>query len=408
MASFNPGDVLIDNVTISSPRSMSWNLASNLLTASITETIFTPGVTAELEVLDMQDYLGRLQLAGDESVDFSFTKPNGSTATYQFHLNNVKDVTVQGAMKSKVYKLICVSRETLTGQANHAQKGYNAQINNIISQLIQEFLNTSLPVITEETKGKIKHVVTNQPVFHAVENLRKQAVSAQNKSSNFMFYLTQKGIYFKTLEGMLQSGDIKNFKQDNTVGKSIFSDVDNNILAWKVIQNMDAFNRIKNGALTQTVATFNVHTNEYVKQDLRKDLSAFTNLGAGTLISQAFKNMFSKANKHALVYTQPNDKLNIGKTFFPETLPFKQLNLTQMQEQLMHMTVLGDPILEAGKTVFCTVPKITQDVYDLGAEPQMSGRWLISKLEHSIGRPDVRPRYTCNLECLKGAYQEGI
>jgi hypothetical protein len=38
-------------------------------------------------------------------------------------------------------------------------------------------------------------------------------------------------------------------------------------------------------------------------------------------------------------------------------------------------------------------------------EPQMSGRWLISKLEHKIHRSDVRPRYVCNVEGLKGAYE---
>ena len=408
MAGFNPGDVFIDNITIVSPRTQSWNMAPNFLSASVTETIFTPGVTAEIEVVDTQDFLGKLKLAGDETVQFQFSKPNnGGTAKYEFHLNNVKDVEVEGALKAKVYKLICISRETLTGQAHHVQKAYNSPISDIIKDLFG-MLGSKLKFDIEETKGKRKKVIANQPLYHAKEMLRKEAVSMKNKSSNFLFFITQTALNFKSIEGMLSGSDVKTFKQDNTVGSSIASDIDSNILAWQVKQNMDAFNRIKTGAITQKVATFNVHTNEYRKQDFKKNLEEFINLGAGLLLTQAFKNLFPKANRTFLRYINPNDKLKIDKSHMPESVPYKQLNLAQMQEQLMHMTIFGDPNLEAGKTINCNVPKIADMTNNTDQEPQVSGRWLISKLEHKIHRPEARPRYTCNLECIKGAYQEKV
>ena len=83
------------------------------------------------------------------------------------------------------------------------------------------------------------------------------------------------------------------------------------------------------------------------------------------------------------------------------------LNLSQMQEQMLRLTVLGDPILEAGRTITCNVPQVLAIPNVTTLDPQVSGRWLISKLEHKFAEPQDKPRYTSNLECLKGAYQEG-
>ena len=406
MANQNPGDVFVDTVLISSPRTRSWNMAANFLSARVDETIFTPGVTAEIEVLDQEDYIGQLKIAGDELVTFQFRKPGGATAKYEMHLNSIKEVEIKGAMKTKIYKLDCVSRETLAGQGKYVQKAYNTTIGDIVQDLFKQ-LGSKQKVNVEATKGKRNIKITNQPILHAIEMLRKQAVSEKNKSSNFMFWQTNSGFHFKTMEEMIQSSAVRTFKQDNTVGKSMMSDFDSNILAWKVKQNMDAFSRIKAGATNQRVATFNVHTNEYRKVNLKKKQTEITNIGQG-LISGLLEGVIKGLERTVFRYVHSNDKLKIDKTHVPETLPYKMMNLAQMQEQLMHMTVLGDPKLEAGKTIICNVPKITSQTGNMAAEPQMSGKWLISKTQHLIMRPEVRPRYLTTMECLKGAYQDKI
>ena len=139
MAGFNPGDILIDDFTINSPRSGSWQAAPNFLSGDIYETIFAPAVIANFEVIDVQDFLGQLQIAGDETVSFAYRTPNGTASSYQFHLNSVHDVGVEGAMKAKTYKIECVSREALTGQANHVQKTYNLPIDQIVAAIHKDY-----------------------------------------------------------------------------------------------------------------------------------------------------------------------------------------------------------------------------------------------------------------------------
>lgn len=403
-----PGDVSIDNLTIVSPRTNSWNMAGNLLDATIVESIFTPGITADITVVDYDNYLGKLKLAGDELVNLSFSIPDGGpSASYQFHLNNVKDVNNEGSGKAKTYSLVCVSRETLYGQANRHQKAYNTQISEIVKDVSKK-LNSSLPVKVEDTKGMRNLKIPDNTIFGIMGMLIKEAVSNTNKSSNFLFYMTKSAIHFKTMEQMIKDGVKKEYVYDMTMGSSIAKNLYTNILSLDVKQNMDAISRLRNGALTQRVAVFNSHTNEYVKADFKPNLGAFASLGAGELITSIFKNLFGQANQTYYRHINPNNKLKIDKSHVPDNIANKMLNMAQMQEMHMNLKILGDPSLEAGHVIGCKIPEIKADPNSSGLDPQISGNWLISKLEHHIDRADVKPRYTMNLECLKGNYQESV
>jgi hypothetical protein len=65
---YNAGDVIINNLSVST----GWDLVANFLSASVVESIFTPGVHAEIEVIDYLDWLGQYQLQGGETVNFNF------------------------------------------------------------------------------------------------------------------------------------------------------------------------------------------------------------------------------------------------------------------------------------------------------------------------------------------------
>jgi hypothetical protein len=398
MSRYNSGDVIINNLSVS----VGWDLIANFLSASVVESIFTPGVHAEIEVIDYLDWLGQYQLQGGETVNFNFTKPNGATANYDFALNAIHNVELHGAMKSKVYKLDCISKEVLSGQAGQVQKKYNSPISGMVGDILRSVFQPTLPLDIASTQGTRNMQIFNQRGSNAIEMLRKEAVSP-NGTSNFLFFITQRAIHFKTFEDMISSGDVKTFKQENTVGHSLFADIDSNILAWQVIQNMDAMNRVKAG-INDQVATFNFLTNQFKKQTTAGKAS--TGMGSNQITTNSqFSGLFNNMFRTIVRPIMASDNLNIPKSFMPDAIPDKTAGLAQWTEQLMRCTVIGDPVLEAGHTILCNVPKITSESNNTEPEPQMSGRWLISKLEHHIARADIKPRYTCNIEGLKGSYQ---
>lgn len=408
MAGYNPGDIFFDVAVLSSPRSSSINLVRNIMSAQISETIFTPGIKAEFQVLDPEDYLGKLKIAGDELFTFQMTKPNGRTAKYEFHLNSVKESGRDDQTKYKMYTLDCISRESLTGQTIHIQKGYNTTIEDIIKDMHSQ-MKTKLPLYSEATKGKRNIKINNQPVLHAIDKLRKEAVSEKNKGSNYMFWMTHSGFWFKTLEGMMEGGDVKVLKQDPTVGYNIMSDVESNIIAGPYVhQNMDAVNRIHSGAMKQRVATFDVHANMFIVKDIEPKMKDLRTLGKGDFMTDAFRQIFDGGVRSVFRMVNHNQDLEIEPSHVPGAIPYKMLNLAQMQEQQMTMTVFGDVIYEAGKTVYNKIPVASVLDGNKPIDPQTGGRWLISKVVHNIRKPQDRPRWVCNLECLKGSAEESL
>ena len=408
MAGFNPGDIFIDAVSVSSPRGGSRNLARQFLSADVTETIFTPGCLVQIRVIDFDDYLGTFgKLTGDETVTFTFRKPNGGSATYNLHLNSVKEVEDTGSTKSKTYMLDCISEEVFHGQAKHVQKGYNTTIDGIVQDIFSQ-LGSKSGIKAESTKGKRNIKIPNQPLFKAIEMLRKEAVSEKNKSSNFMFWQTHSGFNFKSIEEMMSGDDVKTFRRDNAVGHNQNSNFDVNAIAFKVLHSMDAINRIHSGAMNQRVATFNTHTNTFTWQDIKPKGSDLKNLGNGIIMTANFINAFSSGMRAVMRMVNHNEDIKIDKSHVPETIPHKMMDLARMQEQTMHMTVIGDTVLEAGKTINNQFPKITSEPNNRDPDAQASGRWIISKVKHEIRGPDARPRWVSHLECLKGAYEESV
>ena len=79
-----------------------------------------------------------------------------------------------------------------------------------------------------------------------------------------------------------------------------------------------------------------------------------------------------------------------------------------MQEQRMSMTVIGDPVLEAGKIIMNNIPVSTSHSGFRQNDPQVSGKWLISKVRHEIKSSEARPRWVTHLECLKGSSEESL
>lgn len=404
MSSANPGDLAV-SLVISSPRAGTWDASSYFLSGSVVEEIFTPGVVAELEVIDYFDFIGQMQLGGDEIVTFSMTKvANNTTASYTFLLNSVKEIDAVGALHGKVYKLMCISLETLRGQGYYVQGSYNTTIDSIVSTLFG-MLGSNLGLVTEATQGPRFMNIQNQPIYQAIEMLRKDAVSAPFPASNYMFWQTWQSFHFETMEGMCSHGDVKSFVQENAVGHSIFTNIDNNILAWKVNQLMDAMSRIKAGVLSQVVSTFNVFTNEF-RVKTTTDGTTQNDMGSFIITDMpTFRQLFDQAERAVIRYVNPNQNLNIGPSSMPDAIPNKMVNMAQFMEQQLHMTVIGDPVLTAGSTITCNVPQVTAAVGSTQQDIQVSGRWLISKVEHNIRRPDIKPRWIDNIEGLKGAYQ---
>lgn len=405
MSGYNPGDIFVDVLTVSSARG-TLNLASNFISASIFESVFVPGTVATINVLDTDNALNNLQIIGDETVEIEFRAPGGVSAHYIFALNSVTDITPSSeSLRSKQYTLNCVSEEALHAKTNTVQKGYDALISAIVVDIHTTYLKSTKEIVTEPTKGQQKITIASETPFKAIDTVRRRAISSTNKSSSYVYFETRdptNQIYkFVTLESLFRQSPVKTFIRTNTVGNDIHSPVDNNIISYRIDHQGSTTDRIAVGG-KRTVAQFNFRTWKYDKNDKTPDPTSYATGGSTSYQTSAFVDKFISAAKIAPVLLIPVDTSDRPFTHITDQIADQQSFISTLMENQMTIKVTGDAILKAGDIVECHIPESISTTGPVQDDALLSGRFLVSRVHHQILTANNRPRYWTIVELLKG------
>lgn len=404
MAGYNPGDIFVDDLTVTSDNG-SLNLASSFVEASVFESIFTPGITADIKVLDTDDQLGQLKLRGGETVTFSFKPPGGMSADYKFALESLDDIKSEGTQKAKTYLLRCVSEETLHAKSNVVQKSYKKDIAGMVEDIHKNYMKSEKPLDTEGTKGTQNIIVPNMNPYKAIDMLRKRSVSNENKSSSYMFFETRDGsnptFKFTTLEKLFQQPTVKTFQQSDAINSSIYNRADDNILSYEVPKQFSAMDRIKIGG-KRRITTFDFRTHDFKFDDKTPDPTSFKTGGGTGYDSSTFIEKYISSAKIPPQSFIPVDTSQRGVTNIPESTADQQAYIATMMQNAIKLTTYGDTVLTAGVTIDANIPNKVSTTGPRDLDPLLSGTFLVSRIHHKIGTANVRPRYVCNLEVIKG------
>jgi hypothetical protein len=401
---YNPGDLFVDVLTVSGDGG-SLQLASSFVEASIYESIFTPGITADIKVLDTDDQLGQLKLTGGETVEFSFKPPGGMSADYKFILESLDDLQPTGSQKAKMYVFKCVSEETLHAKTNLVQKSYSSQISEMVQDIHKNYMNSEKPIIVEDTKGMQNILIPSMNPYKAIDMLRRRGVSGQNKSSSFMFFETREGstptFKFTTLEKLFSQSPVKEFQQSDAMNHSISNQADTNILSYSVPKQFSALDRIKTGG-KRRISTFDFRTHQYKTDDKTPDPTSFTSGGSSSYSSGSFLQKFVDSAKIPPQSFIPVDTSQRAVTNIPDASADQQAYIATMMQNAIKLTVYGDTVLTAGVMIVANIPNKVSTTGPRDVDPLLSGNFLISRIHHEIKTADKRPRYVCNLEVIKG------
>jgi hypothetical protein len=406
---YNPGDILIDTFTVSSDRG-SLDLAKSFVSASIYESIFTPGIVGDIVVLDTDDQLGKLEISGDETVEISFMAPGGESANYIFALHALDDVKPTSGQKSKTYTLKVVSEEALYCKTNYVQKSFTTQISGMVQTIFTDYMMSEKNIEIEETKGSQKVVIGHHNPYAAIDMIRRRAISNENKSSAFVFFETrvdgEQTFKFVTIEKLFQGEIVKEFQQSDAINSSIMNQSDNNILAYEVPKQLSSTERISVGGKTR-ISSFDFRTHSYVTKDIDTDETQFKTGGTGSYNSSTFKNKYFNPKIPTQAYV-PIDTSQRAVTNIKERTPDLQAFIASLMQNSMKVRVYGDAILKAGDMVTANIPNKIATTGNGETDPLLSGDFLVSRIHHEIGTAGQRPRYTCVMELLKGNLEKGV
>ena len=406
---YHLGDVEINELLIYSERG-STQLRGSFVSASIYESIFTPGIVCDIKVLDMNDQLGQLRLVGDEFVLFDISVMGSERAPYTFALHELAELENVGAQKGKMYILKCVSEEAMHAKTNIVQKSYNQLCSEIIQDIFTNYLKSTKPIQIETTRAPQRIIVPSRNPYEAVNLVRRRAVSSERRSSLYMFFENrrneQQTFNFVTVESLFSAPTVKDFQMSDAANITIRRRGDDNIIAFRIPNQFSSTDRISSGG-PRRITTFNFTTWDYQSQIVETNEASFTDGGSGTLTSQSFRNRYLRTDSPPQSVI-PVDISQRPETFIPDSTPDLQAFIALMVQNSVKIKVIGDTILTAGATINCELPNRRAFTGAPAEDPLISGKFLITRIHHRIGELADQPRYTCTVEAIKGRYEESI
>lgn len=400
--SYQPGDLIIKNMTIAGRV-----ITSGFISGSIYESIFTPCVVAEFNVRDTDDALfAGLNMSGGEPFTITFQAPGGEQASYKLLVNKVQNLAPSSQYKSRTMTLICASEEAFYAAGGMDAHGYihksypKKLISANVQDVLKSYLKTSKRITIEETKGIQDIIASNEKTWDFIDRLKRMAVSAKNQSSSYVFFENQTGFNFVTIESLFKGSPIKSFVQDNTVGTDMMKLTDNNIFGYELPHMINAIDRIDGGMLKSRYSTFNFETNEYVSKSIDFPDKGDTTGGSGSWNKSSFISKFGKypGRNSTMPYDNRRPITNI-----PESTPNQLAYAANLGQSLIKMRVFGDAKLKAGDLIDARIARQSSVTSNPQQDTDISGKMVIASLRHMINPEGERPRYSCVMECLKGA-----
>jgi len=408
MAAYNPGDILVAELTIKGV-----DFKRTFITFDVYESLLMPGIVAKIFLLDPEDFIGEGKIAGGEAVNIAFKSPGSSTVDYKLVVNSIEKVQSTQAMKAKSYILTCCSEEVHKARNKYISKSYEKkQLSEMIKDIFDNFIGSSKSIDLEETKGLHNFVVPKLKPFEAIDTIRRRSISEQNKSSSFIFFENQDGYHFTTVEKLFRDGQvIKDLVQDSATGGDFFGAKGNAVLAVDIPQQVNAGETISRGYFNQSVRTFNFTTGEYkIKNDIKDPDKDTKKGGDGERTSSALKNKHSQEASRISVLPVNNHK-DIGlnqKSYIPEQSPAQTAYADSISSSRVNVTAVGDSALKVGALVNANLLKKVSLSTAPTIDPALSGKFLVFNCRHRIKAPGERPRYTCEMQLVKGAFEDSF
>lgn len=402
------GDVEVRGLTLISERGATV-LGSSFVSASIYESIFTPGIVCDIKVLDMNDQLGQVRLTGDEIVNFEIYVMGSQTASYTFALHELSELENVGAQKGKMYILKCVSEEAMYAKTNIVQKSYNQLCSEMVQDIHQTYLRSQKPLELEPTKTAQRIIVPSRNPFEAINLIKRRAVSQQTDSSLYVYFENrrneQQTFNFVTLERLFSQDSVKQFLMSDTQNLSILRRGDDNVIAFRIPRQFSSTDRIQYGG-ARRVTTFNFTTWDFESRVVETNDAQFQSVGGtGSLDSNSFRNRYLRSDSPPQSII-PVDISQRPSTFIPEATPNTQALVALLLQNSMKIKVIGDTVLTAGATIDCELPNRNAFTGNQTEDPLITGKFLITRIHHRIGELADKPRYTCTVEGIKGRYED--
>ena len=405
---------ILEVVTIeANDQSQDVDIRTGVISIDYYEDIFSPTVTAKILVYNTGDTIegkdGKIQslynglpLRGGERVSIRIapnTEDNGGldfSENYQDYLYVSSVTNVISMAKKETFTLNLVSREAITNETTRVPIKFpsSSTIDVSVKKILQDYLKTEKEMDVDKVSNAYGFIANMRKPFSIITWLASKAVSEQSNAGYF-FYQTQDGYQFKSIDNLINQEPKATYEYTEVNVSDTERNNDFNILRYETNKNQDLLEKLKLGAYSSFVATYDPLKSEFnlpqqaeftLSKSMDKDktknlgqelkLPPIDDTSDKTLGDIPSRIMTMVLDRGVLEKGVKTDKNADPMQYQAQSL----MRYNTLNTQQMHMQVPLNTNLRAGDTIKCMFPKVTSEDEDV--DDEMSGLYLIKELCH--------------------------
>lgn len=299
--------------------------------------------------------------------------------------------------KGKTYKVQAISKAGYQDTKTKIQKSFSGKCSDLTRAVCKDYLlldSKDYPAKNfEATVGQINLIGSSLSPFGIIDQLSTFALSTfKTKDSNFLFYETRDGVYFKSLRTISQSGN--NFTYTVTVDKN--RDDDKNVDYFRVMEydqhgTNDNLRKIREGALENEIVSYDFVSRRIVKRsfDLKKQYRDILLMGPNLAIdTDEIDNANTRDRKTDVkhdIFFRCSDT-SYDKLVDPIS---EKYNTTRAQSEMINQTkitimVLGNPFIKPGDTITLNVRQMSGNPDPNENDLYLNGKFLVVSSKHFV------------------------
>jgi len=391
---FNPGDCILDYVTIGAGKKLGTgtktDISSIVLELAVYESIHKPYVSIEITIIDAGDMLNNMiGLDGTNPFSISFHQPGQKPYVWSGRIFAVEKNMSMDSMRTVTYKM--TGYPTYMANLIRIQQSFKDQPATSVAQNIAGQMG-----IPAQIKAPSKGVAGNSRVpfqingvqgFKAVKQALLHAASSVDNSSVYVFYANQYGVYIDTLEHLENTMTSVAMFFQRPMGAHWKNDVASQnmiILTYKEERRIDATQQIQSGAQqTRTYDFFSMSFN------------------AGQTTSDGS----SGGGKASTYHNIPYDSMGPPNFTKDIAAPRKRAaSLFDSQALTVHVMLHTEVSVGLGFTAKILAPTTTNPPQPVLAS--ISGLLLCTEVCHRVDFTKARPQGTSTIRGVKGTNLE--
>ena len=351
------------------------------------ESVKSPSISVSIDFIDVDGVISREGITGGEYLDLKIKVPDFDdfeiTPDKHFMmLNSVKNVKTSS--NKQIATLEFVSVEAIINETARVSRRFTGSVSQIVKELMKDkkSIQTSKNLETDESFNKYSFVGNLKRPFDTIQWLCPKAAST-DKECGFLFYENLDGYFFKSIKGLLESDSSETYEKPEAPVDTDIKITENNLDSSNDIGMNCRMGMYANKTIYVDIENGELETVDYKISDL--NLAKPPKLPAGLedvptrlMLRILDAGALQKGSKKEEVEKRSELAVYQNKSYARTNLLFSQS---------LSISTPFNPDLRVGQMIDVVLPVkegSDQSQTTGGGENDISGKYLLSELKHSI------------------------